>query len=434
MKGVAIILYRSNTLKDGGNPVYLRITKNRQRKYISLDLSATPQQWNDDSSRYKRDKRIYPNYEADNAFLNLQEAKALEIIQEFEFEKYDWTLNQFEDAFLHRAKKGKVKSYIENLIKTQKDTNHIGNSNSYSSALRMLKHFDKKFETRIFSEIDIKYVRAFDSWLQIPRESTYISKKGKTKIVPRNGCCGNTRKFYLKALRTILNRAIKDKEASVSTYPFGKGGFEVEKLEEETSKRYLPSEYLKKVKITTSSDDMCEYARKLFLFSYFGYGMSFVDMAHLKTSNLRRYEDGLYIEYKRHKTVNSKRAHSLRVKLTDVLEGLVADLCGMKKPVGDYLLPIVSKEGLAGEILYNHIRGRFHKYNGYLARLADELGISDINLTSYVSRHTMAMTLQNSNIPREIISQILGHKDLETTNTYLDSFNSNVIDEAVKVL
>ena len=46
----------------------------------------------------------------------------------------------------------------------------------------------------------------------------------------------------------------------------------------------------------------------------------------------------------------------------------------------------------------------------------------------------MAMTLQNNEVPREVISQILGHKDMETTNTYLDSFNSNIIDEAVKVL
>jgi len=65
--------------------------------------------------------------------------------------------------------------------------------------------------------------------------------------------------------------------------------------------------------------------------------------------------------------------------------------------------------------------------------LAEELGI-DYHLTSYVSRHTMAMTLQYNQIPREIISQMLGHADLETTNTYLDSFDNKVINEAAKVL
>ena len=105
----------------------------------------------------------------------------------------------------------------------------------------------------------------------------------------------------------------------------------------------------------------------------------------------------------------------------------------------DYLLPIVSIAGYKGERLYNHIRSRFGRNNKgrnnkNLANLAKTLGITDMKLTSYVSRHTMAMTLQDNQVPREVISQILGHSDLATTNTYLDSFASSVIDEAVKVL
>ena len=46
----------------------------------------------------------------------------------------------------------------------------------------------------------------------------------------------------------------------------------------------------------------------------------------------------------------------------------------------------------------------------------------------------MAMTLQNNGIAREKISQIMGHNDLETTNTYLDSFESEIIDDAMRVL
>lgn len=87
-----------------------------------------------------------------------------------------------------------------------------------------------------------------------------------------------------------------------------------------------------------------------------------------------------------------------------------------------------------GMTIYNHIRSRFGRNNKNLANLAQTLGITDMKLTSYVSRHTMAMTLQDNQVPREVISQILGHSDLATINTYLDSFASSVIDEAVKVL
>lgn len=59
-----------------------------------------------------------------------------------------------------------------------------------------------------------------------------------------------TRKFYFKALRAVLNKSIQDGEASEFTYPFGKGGFSVASLEEETMKRYLPHEDMEKLKNT----------------------------------------------------------------------------------------------------------------------------------------------------------------------------------------
>ena len=40
----------------------------------------------------------------------------------------------------------------------------------------------------------------------------------------------------------------------------------------------------------------------------------------------------------------------------------------------------------------------------------------------------MAMTLQTNGVPREMISQVMGHKDMETTNTYLDSFGDAEIE------
>ena len=432
------VLWIHRTKINGENPVLLRITKDRKVKYITLGLSALPAQWDEQFGRYnekkKKDILVHPNFMENNAFLNSQETKAKDVIDEFDRIKIDWTLNQFEDAFLHRSKKGKVKPFFEQLITTLRATDHTGNANCYQRTMDMLELFDKNFSKKIFSEIDIKYIRAFDTFLQTPRQTTYTSKKGNVRVVQRTGCSSNIRKYYFKALRAVLNQAIESKEASQTTYPFGKGGFEVAKLEEETEKRYLPSEYLLKIKSTISTTKTNEYARKLFLFSYYCYGMSFVDMAGLTADNIKRLENGQYLVYKRHKTKNSKVAKAINIKLTEELQTIISDLSALQKPVGHYILPIVTVEGLTGEKLYNHLRTRLDKLNTYLEKLSKEFGIDDINLTTYVSRHTMAMTLQNNEVPRELITQILGHKDVETTNTYLDSFNSNIIDEAVKVL
>jgi len=51
-----------------------------------------------------------------------------------------------------------------------------------------------------------------------------------------------------------------------------------------------------------------------------------------------------------------------------------------------------------------------------------------------VARHSVAMRLQSDGQSREVISQMLGHKDLATTDAYLDSLDSSIIDAAAKSL
>ena len=386
---------------------------------MALGIYAEPYQWNDKLEMFVTDKRV-PKLHPDRIYLNewltQKKSEILRIIADFDANKIDWTLNQFEQEFFHYSNKGNVKEFFENLIQTYKDTNHIGNANCYSRTLHVLELFDEKLPERVFPEIDIKYVKSFDVFLQ------------------KRECKGNTRKFYFKTLRAVLNKAIQDGEASETTYPFGKGGFSISALEEETAKRYLPHDSMMKLKTTVMDNAVLERTRRLFLFSYYCYGISFIDAALLTKKNIIRYNSGNYIVYKRNKTKEAKKVKPIQIKITPEIQELMDWFSANTLLVEDYLLPIVSIAGYKGEQLYNHIRSRFGRNNKNLTNLAKALEITDMKLTSYVSRHTMAMTLQDNQVPREVISQILGHSDLATTNTYLDSFASSVIDEAVKVL
>lgn len=402
-----------------GYAIWLVVRKNNKRKVMALGIYAEPHQWNDKLEMFVTDKRV-PKLHPDRIYLNewltQKKSEILRIIADFDANKIDWTLNQFEQEFFHYSNKGNVKEFFENLIQTYKDTNHIGNANCYSRTLHVLELFDEKLPERVFPEIDIKYVKSFDVFLQ------------------KRECKGNTRKFYFKTLRAVLNKAIQDGEASETTYPFGKGGFSISALEEETAKRYLPHDSMMKLKTTVMDNAVLERTRRLFLFSYYCYGISFIDAALLTKKNIIRYNSGNYIVYKRNKTKEAKKVKPIQIKITPEIQELMDWFSANTLLVEDYLLPIVSIAGYKGEQLYNHIRSRFGRNNKNLTNLAKALEITDMKLTSYVSRHTMAMTLQDNQVPREVISQILGHSDLATTNTYLDSFTSNVIDEAVKVL
>ena len=112
MKYISIILYKTTFLKNGEHPVVLRITKDWVRKFISVNLSSNLEHWTDEFSQFKKDKRINPDYEKNNAYINSQLLKVKDLIDEFDCNKIDWTLNQLEESFLNRAKKGKVKLFL----------------------------------------------------------------------------------------------------------------------------------------------------------------------------------------------------------------------------------------------------------------------------------------------------------------------------------
>lgn len=410
-----IMLYKSNQRKDGRFPVCLRVTKNGKRKYIDLALSAKEEEWNEEMSRFKKDKRVNKNYEKYNALLNHLEARKEELLREFAENKVDWTLNQFEEQFLGISKRGKVYDYFQKHIKVLKETNHIGNAKAYERTLHVLGKYDKKIKERLFAEVDLKYVKAFNVALE------------------KDGCCGNTRKYYLKTLRALINKAIKDKEASPTTYPFGTGGFEISSLDEETRKRYLLGDDLLLLKNSPQQDKTLEYTRRLFLFSYYCFGISFIDMAMLTKRNIEQLEEGEHIIYKRQKIKNQRKTKTIKIPITETIREILDWFKNNTFLVGDYLVPVVTRD-YSGEQLYNHIRSRYVRNNKNLKKLAQKLGIERLTLTSYVSRHTMAMTLQKQSVPREVISQVLGHTNLETTNVYLDSFETSVVDKIAELL
>ena len=408
MASFKFVLHKGNRRKDGTYPVSLRVIRNARTKYLPTGLIAKVEEWDKNAERFICNKKVCPMHQEYNSRLVELASKARNIEWNFEKEGIFWTLNQFEDAFMHKSKQSKFLDFAMKCIQTMKETGHIGNARVWENSIDNIKLFDNKLATRIFQEIDIRYVNKYNVFME------------------KKGWCGNTRKHNMKTLRAILNRAILEKECSSNFYPFGKGGFCVSSLDEETDKRYLSDESMQKLMNRKSKSKAREVARHLFLFSYFCYGMSYIDMANLTKKNIHTEGGKLYIMYKRQKTKNSKGAKFIKIVINDDLNRLLRWFKENTTIIGEYLLPIVSID-YNGEKLYEHQRRRLAKYNNNLKNLAEEFELPE-KLTSYVSRHSMAMTLQEDGTPREIISQIMGHRDLKTTNTYLDSFSNNLIE------
>ena len=417
-------------LKDGSCPIMLVVRKDGRRKTLNLGISASfveikkkdgtrviKSQWNDKFQRYEVDgrKELHPDRVTLNSWLDEMAGRCEELIEDFEKSKTDWTLNQFEQSLLNKSKQTGIESYFLQHIEKLGKAGKFGNKKCYERTLHMLQKNDSNFRNKVFSEIDYKYVKKFNE---------YLDTKGQ---------CGNTKKYYIKTLRAILNKAIKDGEASNVTYPFGKDGFSIAALAQETEKRYLSSEYIDRMKTAKLETYQMEWSRNLFLFSYYTQGMSWVDMAALKSKNIVMYEGGKYIVYRRQKT-EGRNAKILRIKITESIQNLLDWFKQNCKLIDDYILPIVSMQGYEGQKLYETIRYRYKRYNNYLKKLGTELKFEGVKLSSYMSRHSYAMRLKNSGIPEDVISEALGHKELSTTKVYLDSFQNGEIDKANEIL
>lgn len=228
------------------------------------------------------------------------------------------------------------------------------------------------------------------------------------------GVCANTSSFYMRNLRAIYNRAVENGFVSQS-YPFKNVYTGVGK----TIKRAISLDDMRKLKSLdlSYSSKMC-FARDMFLFSFYTMGMSFVDIAYLKKSDVSY---GI-LSYRRRKT-----GQQLFVKWESLMQDMVDKYMDAGSP---YLFPIIND--FNSDSRRQYIR-QLHSVNRSLKDIGEILGLP-LPLTMYTARHTWASIAYSKNIPVSIISQGMGHVSEQTTRIYLASINQNEIGKANRKL
>ena len=133
----------------------------------------------------------------------------------------------------------------------------------------------------------------------------------------------------MRNLRAVYNRAV-EKGLTPQNNPFRHVYTGVDK----TVKRAIPIKAIKALKeLDLSMKPSLDFARDMFMFSFYTRGMSFVDMAYLKKTDL---QNGI-LTYRRRKT-----GQELSIKWEKCMAEIIA-----KYPENqtDFLLPIIKKKG-----------------------------------------------------------------------------------------
>lgn len=222
--------------------------------------------------------------------------------------------------------------------------------------------------------------------------------------------CRNTTSFYMRVLRTIYNRAAGE-GLSYDGNPFKNVYTGIDK----TSRRAITLREIIRIKrLDLSGDKPLEFARDIFILSFCLRGMSFIDLAYLRKTDL---SNG-FITYNRRKT-----GQQLVIKWESQMQRF---LDKYKSTATRYLLPIIMREDGTEERQY---RNSMLIINRRLKKIAAKAGLH-IPLTLYVARHSWASIAKAQNVPISIISGAMGHDSESTTQIYLASIKTNMIDEA----
>ncbi len=223
----------------------------------------------------------------------------------------------------------------------------------------------------------------------------------------QSGLSPNTISFYLRYLRAVYNVASMEISLHTRRDPF----LYVRINQVATIKRAISPANLRRIVEydLTGRNPRMAFARDLFMFSFFARGMSFVDMAYLRKSDIH---DNILC-YRRRKTGQW---------LTMAIEPCMQQIIDRYNSQSDFLLPILNNDS------YKNYRSQQRDLNRHISTLGHELGF-ELPLTYYVARHTWATMARDSGAPIQVISAGMGHTSERTTNIYLAQLDHNRIDD-----
>ncbi len=387
------VKFRPSTVDGHEGTIYYQIIHERKPRQIYPDYHVLPTEWDDRRSMVTVSQRS----ERKPLVLSIRERirwdveRLTRIIRMLEIDGLSYSVDDVIDEFLRYTDEYSLFNFMEGIIAKLKQNGKIRTSETYAAALRSFRKF-RKDEDIMLDCINSEVMEAYEAWHR------------------SRGVAPNTVSFYTRILRAVYNRAIEDGIIE-NRNPFRHVYTGIDK----TVKRALPLQTIKQIKaLDLSLHPTLDYARDMFMLSFMLRGMSFVDMAYLRKTDL---SNG-YITYRRRKT-----GQQLTIKWTKDMQ-LVLD----KYPenVSGYLLPIVRNPGTNERYTY---RNASYNINRSLKAVAKMAGVT-IPLTLYVARHSWASAAKSKGIPLGIISEGMGHDSETTTQIYLASLDTSAVDKA----
>lgn len=404
---IKLLLDKRRAKADGAYPLVMRIIYNRKSTNIPLGHYLHEKDWDEQKEQIKRSAKIVDNVTRLNKLLEKKRIHAYDIINKLEDDGLikEMSITDIKNTILDKPKKDKgitVFQFIEQMIEEKLEARKEGMARIYKDLLNKLK--------KTTNGKDLKFEKINYAFL-INMEKQHLAK----------GSAHGSLSVYLRTLRALYNVAIKLGYVNKKYYPFSeykiKNGEPVRKaLSEEAFSKFRAIELPKRSHLYRT--------KQLYLASFFMRGMNWMDMAYLKVSDIQG-------NFERINYIRRKTGKPFSIKISPQLKEILLWFLPRNYTQDSFIFPIISNQ--SDETKYNDtITNKRKRFNKYLKKIAEMCDIP--SFTIYSARHTWATLGKKRGVPTAILQESLGHKTEVITQTYLDSFGNEVLDEWDEVI
>jgi len=392
------VKFRQLSVNDKEGTIYYQVIHNRVARQVTTGYKVYVWEWDE---KY-RNIIMQHDTERTNMLMSIRDKMRWDmnrfnrIIMDFMQNGISYSADDIVKEFLSLTSHLSLFNFMESIIARLKHDGKIRTSETYRSALNSFTRFRDE-EDVMLDALNQDLIESYEAYLQA---------KG---LVP------NSISFHLRILRAVYNRACDQGLITATANPFTHVYTGVEK----TAKRAVDIKTIRRIKnLDFSMDKSLDYARDIFMLSFYMRGISFIDLAYLEKSDLA---NGI-ATYRRRKT-----GQKLFIRWTKEMQAILD-----KYPENEtkYLFPVITSRTANPRYQY---RNRHYVINRNLKIVAQKIGMQ-MPLTTYVARHSWASIAKSKGIALSVISEGLGHDSEQTTQIYLASLDTSAVDRANDII
>ncbi|MFV0156106.1 site-specific integrase [Empedobacter falsenii] len=391
---------KSKPNADGEYSIIIQLIKDRKNTTLSLGKSCKLKDWSYETERVKKSNSKHSSI---NKFIDKYSTNIEKTIEEFELNNEYYTTKDIIDIIKKGFNKSVSYTYTEfheTLIEEKKSTGKLSSAKIEKNTLDSLKLFFKS-EKISFKEISVDNLHKYQTFLS------------------SNGNKPSTIGIRMRTIRAVFNKAIEREIISEKNYPFNK--FKISKIKSTDKKEYLTEEEIITIKNLDLTDPKLIRARDFFLLSFYCRGINMIDLIQLKKSDLSNHT----ITY-----IRSKTGAIVNFKTNEYFDYFFNKYKSSDNSI--YLFDIVKTNKPSKEYIRNKNQKYLQNYvNESLVNLMETAKINK-HITYYCARHSFATILKFKNISIDIIKEALGHKDIQSTMSYLNTLPSQKLDMMIE--